>query len=290
MKLTDKQQNARAKAAGGYVTFDGTPNNTHARLFYSKSASKEMQRFIGQLNKELDLAKTPTEIREVFDRFNNYGIKTLEVNAEKITEKWMKLSTRESRGAFSKAMAAALGASPITISYGKRPYNNLLKMAIQRNVSLITNVGRQTLTNLETVIYDAVINGQGQKVIQDYLKEQTDIATRRIKFIARDQTAKTMESLNKLSQEASGVRFFEWDTAKDERVSTGKGGHKQLDGKIYAWNEPNNLPIIDAEGNRGKPGDRPNCRCTSLSVILKKDYEAIQNPDGSYRIKKGRYF
>jgi uncharacterized protein with gpF-like domain len=92
--------------------------------------------------------------------------------------------------------------------------------------------------------------------------------------------------LNEVTQRSAGIEFFEWCTAHDERVSTGKGGHKQLDGKIYKWGDTEHYPITDAYGNRGTPqNNRPNCRCVAKAVILMKEYTAKQLSDGSWEIK-----
>lgn len=62
-----------------------------------------------------------------------------------------------------------------------------------------------------------------------------------------------------------------WVTANDERVSTGKGGHKQLNGRIYRYDTP--TAIIDSYGNKGHCSERVNCRCTQVSVILEPSQE-----------------
>ena len=91
-----------------------------------------------------------------------------------------------------------------------------------------------------------------------------------------------------MAQRDAGVEFFEWVTANDERVSTGKGGHKQLDGKIYKWGDTANYPEIDSYGHHGVPAQRVNCRCTACAVVLRKDYVAKQTAQGDWIITKGR--
>lgn len=87
-----------------------------------------------------------------------------------------------------------------------------------------------------------------------------------------------------MAQQENGVKFFLWRTKEDDRVSTGYGGHKQLNGKIYAWNEPENYPIIDSYGHQGLPSQRVNCRCVASPVWVLDGWTAEKQSDGSYKI------
>ena len=102
---------------------------------------------------------------------------------------------------------------------------------------------------------------------------------RRAKFIARDQTAKGIQSYNQARAESLGFEFYQWVTSKDERVSTGKGGHIHLDGRIYKYNEP--TAIIDSYNTRGHTGQRPNCRCEAIAVLPNPNQEFKRVRDGN---------
>jgi hypothetical protein len=94
---------------------------------------------------------------------------------------------------------------------------------------------------------------------------------------------------NIMQQLKAGVKYFEWDTARDERVCD---ICKNLNGKIFRWDDPENWPIIDKQGNRGLPGQAycPDgngyCRCTSLAVFVKLGYKMEQLNDGSWKMTK----
>ena len=123
--------------------------------------------------------------------------------------------------------------------------------------------------------------------LENSLKTQTHISRDRIKRIARDQTAKTNQALNELEQIEAGVEYFKWTTAHDERVSTGYGGHKQLDGKIYKWGETERYPVIDSYGHKGLPSQRVNCRCDARAIFILEGYKAVWNADKeSYEVVK----
>lgn len=196
-------------------------------------------------------------------------IPTLLYNSNKIVLKWFKLAFKNQKSFTNNALKDFY--KSITLSDIKdKKVLNTLKLVVQRNVGLIKNTTEQTIGNIENIVYNSMTNGQGWYDIEKSLNEQTKLSKERIKRIARDQTAKATEAINRIQQEDAGIDYFIWSSSKDERTSTGYGGHKQLDGKIYKYNEtmPERLPIIDSYGHRGYPSDRVNCRCTSLAVIL----------------------
>jgi len=90
---------------------------------------------------------------------------------------------------------------------------------------------------------------------------------RRAKNIALDQTRKVYNSVNKGRMEALGIGKFMWH-------HSGGGAHPRedhidMDGEIYSFEE---LPIIDPRsGERGIPGQAPNCRCTMSPVFSFED-------------------
>ena len=208
-------------------------------------------------------------------------------NAEKIIDKFINLATRNAKRSITKSMRQLYG-DDFAVNWNGKDIDDILRLIIRRNVGLIENTTLQTLNNIENIVYDGVTTGQTWGTVAKDLSTQKHISSDRIKRIARDQTGKANEALNEAAQLSAGIEFFEWRTAEDERVSTGYGGHKQLDGKIYKWGDVEHYPIIDSYGHRGLPHERVNCRCTALAVILRKDYVAKQNSDGTWRIIKGR--
>ena len=208
-------------------------------------------------------------------------------NAEKIIDKFINLATRNAKRSITKSMRQLYG-DDFAVNWNGKDIDDILRLIIRRNVGLIENTTLQTLNNIENIVYDGVTTGQTWGAVAKDLSTQKHISSDRIKRIARDQTGKANEALNEAAQLSAGIEFFEWRTAEDERVSTGYGGHKQLDGKIYKWGDVEHYPIIDSYGHRGLPHERVNCRCTALAVILRKDYVAKQNSDGTWRIIKGR--
>lgn len=303
MELSSKKQKwvvSHAKSLQGVIVGKDTGHNRKADYYYKIALDKEFNKyiksFIGELERvygvlRVNNAKTAkaslSQVLTVIKAYKGAKLKILFKNARKIVEKWLRMASRESDRKIRKVLQDMAG-KEIAISYDKT-YDDTLKLMIERNVQLITNVSSQTITNIENIVYDGMTTGEGWSAISKGLKHQSEIADKRIKLIARDQTAKTNQALNELQQREAGIKYFMWRTMQDERVSTGYGGHKQLNGKIYKWGDVSNYPIIDSYGHRGLPSVRPNCRCVSLPLFVLKGYKAEKLNDGSYKIERGGY-
>ena len=296
------KQNARARAAGGFKVMDDIAKNKHADVYYRKAIESETEKMLSALFASLEDVYTTVRMENAAPQGKKPTVRNVEKliawykgeylgrflrNAEKIVQKFVRLVKRGAKSSLARVMREMYGDS-FTLNFDSKEVEETIRLIIRRNVGLIQNTTLQTLNNVENIVYDGMTTGQRWETIAKDLKTQTHIAKDRIKRIARDQTAKANAAFNEQAQAAAGVKFFMWSTAHDERVSTGKGGHKQLDGKIYKWGDSEHYPVIDAYGHRGLPAERPNCRCIARSILVAPDYEAKRLSDGSYEIIKGR--
>ena len=162
------------------------------------------------------------------------------------------------------------------IEIDKKIINDKIKELYKQNYLLITNLKNKYNLDMETITNENKLFLNQEQTINQ-LKKQEQITGKRAEFIARDQASKSLQVLDMIAFDKAGIEYYIWNTAHDERVSTGKGGHKQLDGKIYKLHETDESrkPIIDSYGNRGLPSQRPNCRCNMLAVFL-EDNETIE--------------
>lgn len=299
MFLTKKKEKwtiQRNKTLRGVLVGGDISKNAAADYYYRKAMQSEMVKFIEACYKDLSevyaviqvenaTAKrkpSPASVRFILNKYKGAKLEIFLKNSEKIIKKWLKMASKSTDKNIKKILSEMAGKN-IAIEYDKT-YDEALKMMIQRNVQLIRNTSTQTLTNIENIVFDSMTTGEGWYGIEQTLKSQKHIAQDRISRIARDQTAKTNQALNELAQREAGIKYFMWRTAQDERVSTGYGGHKQLNGKIYRWGDVENYPIIDSYGHRGIPAQRVNCRCIARPVWILNGYEAKQLPDGSYDV------
>lgn len=295
-----RRRNAEAKRRGAFRAIETTNKNKAAETYYRQAIDKETRRFLDRLFFELSRVYTTVSVENAADYnspkkrkpsvasvvfivnlFKGKMLSVFSANAEKIVKKYLSKATKEAKRSIRKSLEKEFGRA-FRLNWQQKEYDDTLRLMIRRNVSLITNATAQTLSNVENIVYDAMTTGTGWEGIEHALHNQRHISADRIKRIARDQTAKTNAALNYLEQNSAGVEFFEWSAVMDNRVSRGKGGHAQLNGKIYKWDDEGNYPVIDSYGNRGLPSQRVNCRCKALAVILKDGWEMRKNADGTY--------
>lgn len=140
-----------------------------------------------------------------------------------------------------------------------------LKAQVAQQVQLIKSIPSEIRERFQSVLLNN-LTGLEEETLLDYLKTIKGISDRRARTIARDQTHKALSNLIKAKAQYYGAEYYIWDTAKDERVSKGYGGHRQLQGRIYRYDKAS--AVIDSYGNVGHPSNRCNCRCLQLSLFL----------------------
>lgn len=169
-------------------------------------------------------------------------------------------------------------------------YEQIMNAVISENMTLIKSIPQEVLKEMQVALSQGIISGNQKELIKN-LKRIKGVSKDRAVFIARDQIHKAVESFKQVQNTALGIEYYEWLTADDERVSSGLGGHRQNNHRIFKYGS--NEAIISHSNKRGyyygKPGDRPNCRCIAVGVILDTNEKIIKSPDGyGYKIvKKG---
>ena len=78
--------------------------------------------------------------------------------------------------------------------------------------------------------------------------------------LARTEIAKCQSALVQTQAKDLGVTHYRWRTVGDEAV---RSAHAELDGKIFAWDDP---PDVPGEG-RHHPGESWNCRCYAEPLL-----------------------
>ncbi len=157
-----------------------------------------------------------------------------------------------------------------------------IELMLKNNINLIKSIPKDILDDLNNLIYESSL-GADIKTLEKGLSTIKKISKNRVKTIARDQTAKALNAVSSLRSQQAGFEYYEWITAQDERVSTGAGGHKQLQGKIFRYDTAE--AIIDSYGNKGHPAQRVNCRCVAAPIFVNID-EKIEKDKIGYKITK----
>lgn len=141
----------------------------------------------------------------------------------------------------------------------------VLNANILQNIALIKSIPRDIIEKYQVLLYNNITDFDLQAT-QKTITTFANTTLRRVKTIARDQTAKAIENYAMVRSQDLGFEYYIWQTAKDERVSKGKGGHNQLEGRIYRYDTP--TAVIDSYGNKGHCSQRVNCRCVSSPLFL----------------------
>ena len=245
---------------------------------------KEMLKIIGA---EIT-AKHPSNKKEPVDftstlssLFDYYSAK-----AELLTKNW---SNEELSNLYRYVYGSYKKEFP-NISISGEYHERIMQAVVSENLALIKSIPEHVLKDMQITLSQGIISGNQKELIKN-LKRIKGVSRDRAVFIARDQVHKATESFKQVQNVALGIEYYEWLTADDERVSDGIGGHKQNNHRIFKYGS--NEAIISYSSKRGmyygKPGDRPNCRCIAVGVILDTDEKIVKSPDGyGYKIiKKG---
>lgn len=131
--------------------------------------------------------------------------------------------------------------------------------ALKENADLIKSIGSSYKERADAIIKQGLTSGRNFNSIRakllklgGFTDQYAGTETRRAKLIARDQTQKFFNSIDKARQKQVGVTHYWWDTAGDSRV---RQTHKDNDGKRFAWNKP---------PKTGHPGHDVQCRCVAV--------------------------
>lgn len=174
-------------------------------------------------------------------------------------------------GGTAKASATALHSSLEQLSGGlslktkitNPNLANVYKASVAENVSLIKSIPAQYLQKVEGAVMRSITTGNGLQDLVPALEQYQGQTHRRARNIALDQTRKAYNSVNRGRMEAIGVKKFQWHHSGGGAHP--REDHAEMDGNIYSFDA---LPVIDKNtGERGIPGQAPNCKCTMSPVF-----------------------
>lgn len=190
-----------------------------------------------------------------------------------LTNRWVGLFARQQaeRIASSFVQSAAGDNSrknksfAINLYGGNTELQDYLTAAAYQNSRLIQSIPSQYLEQVQNIVMSNMRNGLRPSYIEEQLTKQFGITERRAKLIARDQHAKIQGDMNRIRQTNSGIEYFKWVTAHDERV---RHSHEEVAKRdvgfgegVFKWSD---LPVVD--GVKTFPGQPINCRCVARPV------------------------
>lgn len=248
----------------------------------SKRAWKEL---LGIITTEI-AAKSPKKTKEPADYTSSLSslFDYYTGRAELLARNW----TNEELNNLYRYVYGSYKSSFPNLSISGEYYEQIMNAVINENIALIKSIPQEVLKDMQVALSQGIISGNQKELIKN-LKRIKGVSKDRAVFIARDQIHKAVESFKQVQNTALGIEYYEWLTADDERVSSGIGGHKQNNHRIFKYGS--NEAIISHSNKRGyyygKPGDRPNCRCIAVGVILDIDEKIVKSPDGyGYKVVK----
>lgn len=148
---------------------------------------------------------------------------------------------------------------------GDDQLQDYLQAAAFQNAQLINSIPARYLEQVQNIVVGNMRQGMRPSYIEQQLVKEFGVNTRRAKLISRDQVAKIQGEMNRIRQVNSGLKFFKWVTAQDERVRHSHVAVAKRDvgyGEgVFTWDD---LPVID--GVPTFPGQPINCRCVARPV------------------------
>lgn len=184
-------------------------------------------------------------------------------NAPDIAEAQANGADKASSSALHSSLQKLSGGLSLPTTTLAGPLTDILTATIAENVGLIKSISQQYLTGVQGAVMRSITTGNGLHDLVPFLEKHKEITKRRALMIARDQTRKAYNNLNRGRMEKIGLRKFEW-------LHTGGSSHPRklhisYSGKIFSFDD---LPVIDENTKeRGIPGQAINCRCTMTPVL-----------------------
>ena len=146
-----------------------------------------------------------------------------------------------------------------------------LKAQYVDDVSIsVKNFTKAQTDKLRAMVEENLFTGLADnKSLVKAIVDEFGVTENKARFLARQETGLFTAKYKEITAKEAGITKYKWSTSHDERV---RGMHKELDGKIFSWDNP---PITNEKGDRNNPHEDWQCRCEAIYVI--DDY---LNPNG----------
>ncbi len=220
---------------------------------------------IANLAQNLD-KNAPTQLRFKLNEL----LKAWDSKVSEIAKSWARRFAKQIGDYVDLSMRGKIDKSLYTdieraFAVKKQTLKTAMSGIYERNLYLIKSIPHDVINRYENGFMSGIENFD-REALKKQAAAYNGISLRRAAMIARDQTSKATNAYHNARACELGFEYYVWNTSQDERVSTGKGGHIYLNGRIYKYSEP--TAIIDSYGTKGHCGERVNCRCIGTSLML----------------------
>jgi len=218
-------------------------------------------------------ASVASEARKITNKLTAKFQQLFNSRAKGLAESMVNESDKASASGMHASLKELSGGLSLKTSMVTGEMKGLMTAAVAENVGLIKSIPAQYLQKIQGAVMRSITTGNGLADLIPVLDKYADEAHNRARNIALDQTRKAYNALNEGRMRKLGVQKYEW-------IHTGGSQHPRqyhihMNGKIYDIDNP---PIIDPRtGQRGKPGDLPNCRCRMRPIVSFLDGEETEN-------------
>lgn len=165
----------------------------------------------------------------------------------------------------SMAMRNILKEAGFTVEFKMTPaMQDIFRATVQSNVELIKSIPAQYLTQVQGSVMRSVQTGRDLGPLAKELQEHFGVTKRRAAFIARSQNNMATASMTRARQVELGITEAIWMHSgggkhpRPTHLAAGRDKTKYDTSK--GWLDP-------AVGKNIFPGELPNCRCVSRSVV-----------------------
>lgn len=241
---------------------------TQTEITYNRKLQQIVKLVRADIDAELVPAIKQSVPEYVADAWSDVIAAALKRLVDRWTSPFARQQAREIASTFvtdasTRAMRRTVG---IDLYGGNDQLVDYLKAAADQNAALITSIPVQYLEQVSNIVIGNMRSGMRPSYIEQALVKQFGVTQRRARLISRDQTSRITGDINRIRQTSSGISYFRWLTAQDERVRHTHviaGSRDTKYGKgVYKWNE---LPKNE-KGAPMYPGSEINCRCVAVPV------------------------
>lgn len=240
---------------------------TQTEITYNRKLQQIVKLVRADIDAELVPAIKQSVPEYVADAWSDVIAAALKRLIDRWTSPFARQQAREIAGTFVQDASTRAMRRTVSIDLygGNDQLIDYLKAAADQNAALITSIPAQYLEQVSNIVIGNMRQGMRPSYIEQALVKQFGVTQRRAKLIARDQTSKIQGEITRIRQVNSGIQYFRWQTAHDERVrpSHVAVGNRDVGyGKgVFKWSD---LPVVD--GVPTFPGQPINCRCVAVPV------------------------
>lgn len=276
--LTGQSKSRKSEKVGQAIKPPKSPEVEYRRsLFRLNRLLKQQTSVISQMVKD---GATPASVSQNISDALEQANREYSNASQRITSDVLRQMSDMNKRKIESVLKKSLGVDAARIIDGE-DVRDAIQIATGENISLIKSIPNEHFGKVAQAVFQ---NYRGETFAEGGLSARLrkigTISDGRAKFIARDQTAKFVSSLNEIRQKEAGISGYIWRNQQDERVvgnpsglypkgNAKHGNHWNREGKTFTWDKP---------PSDGHPGQAINCRCFAEPIIdmSKVEKDAIQ--------------